>query len=434
MPYLIKRGKRYSYKRRVPNSLREHDHREHVVIPLKTDSESLAHQKSIVVNEHIERYWEELIHSTSVHTAERFKKVSNICALLNFTYKSTLALSEDTLPTLINRLTVLEQVKSEPMHVEAIMGGADVPTICISQAMEKYWKISNHELLNKSPDQIRKWKNPRKKAIKNFIAVCGDKELTELQRDDLVQFRDWWIHRIETEGRAVNTVNKELGFFKSVVEKMNDHVKLNIDTDWLFRNYSLKKQRSGKREPFENDFIQNEMLNTKYHTGLIEEAKYILYSLADTGARPAEIINLMPEDILLECHIPHIKIRPRKNRQLKTPYSERDIPLVGCALWAFQQMSEGFPHYRNMKSGSDNLSATLNAHLRRRKLLPSTKHTLYSLRHSFQDRLTNIGVPDRIQVQLMGHKFADRIEYGNGANLEKKQEWLLKICFKPPAS
>jgi len=51
--------------------------------------------------------------------------------------------------------------------------------------------------------------------------------------------------------------------------------------------------------------------------------------------------------------------------------------------------------------------------------IPTQQHTIYSLRHSFQDRLLPVNTPDRIQADLMGHKF-NRPQYGEGATLAHK--------------
>ena len=171
------------------------------------------------------------------------------------------------------------------------------------------------------------------------------------------------------------------------------------------------------------------MLDPHYHTEINSEAKYLLYALAETGARPAELVGLVPEDIHLDVEIPYLSIRSNHIRQLKTAYSERDIPLVGVALHAFEQCPNGFEHYRSKKSGADNFSASMNKHLRSKGLLPMVGQSVYSLRHSFQDRLTQHNVLDRIQAQLMGHRFG-RPAYGEGANLKQKQEILEQICFK----
>lgn len=80
------------------------------------------------------------------------------------------------------------------------------------------------------------------------------------------------------------------------------------------------------------------------------------------------------------------------------------------------------------RDNPDVLSTYLNKYLRANDLLPSEKHSVYSLRHSFQDRLLAVNAPDRVQAELMGHKFG-RPRYGDGATLKMKSDWLKKICF-----
>ena len=50
--------------------------------------------------------------------------------------------------------------------------------------------------------------------------------------------------------------------------------------------------------------------------------------------RLGEAIGLLKSDIVLEAKIPHINLKPHPWRRLKTPGSERQIPLVGSSLWA----------------------------------------------------------------------------------------------------
>ncbi len=92
-------------------------------------------------------------------------------------------------------------------------------------------------------------------------------------------------------------------------------------------------------------------------------------------------------------------------------------------LQIFQKFPAGFPRYFDR---SESLSATVNKYLKESSLLPSDKHSLYSLRHSFQDRMTEVNMPCRVQCELFGHKF-NRPEYGSGPSLELKREWLEKI-------
>lgn len=104
----------------------------------------------------------------------------------------------------------------------------------------------------------------------------------------------------------------------------------------------------------------------------------------------------------------------------------RRIPLVGVAHWAMKQAPNGFARYADK---SDSASAAINKFLRSKHLFPSDKHTIYSLRHTFQDRIENIGASDRMQADLMGHEFG-RPKYGDGAEMKRRQELLDSIKLK----
>jgi integrase len=146
--------------------------------------------------------------------------------------------------------------------------------------------------------------------------------------------------------------------------------------------------------------------------------------MVNTGYRPSEGAELRHEDIRLDAEIPHISING-KYRKLKTRQSERIIPLVGVSLKAFRQCPEGFPRYRD----SPSLTAVINKHLRVHGLRETDKHTLYGLRHSFEDRLLAAGVDERIRRDLMGHKLENRERYGAGARLEQLYDVLSGVAI-----
>jgi integrase len=100
------------------------------------------------------------------------------------------------------------------------------------------------------------------------------------------------------------------------------------------------------------------------------------------------------------------------------------IPLTGVSLDAFRQFPEGFPRYRN----TANLSAVVNKFLRTNGLLETPRHSFYSLRHSFEDRMLAAGIDDRIRRDLFGHRL-DRERYGKGASLEHMAELVAGIAF-----
>jgi len=150
---------------------------------------------------------------------------------------------------------------------------------------------------------------------------------------------------------------------------------------------------------------------------------WCLFAFAETGAGFAEQTSLMLEDIHLETTIPYIDIKRRAGKSNKTAFRPRQIALVGFALDAFIACPNGFTDWIDEP---DALASVLGNFVRDKGLFPSEKHTLYSLRHSFHDRLTDIDTPDHVQAELMGHTFG-RQAYGKGPTLAKKLEWTQKI-------
>ena len=116
--------------------------------------------------------------------------------------------------------------------------------------------------------------------------------------------------------------------------------------------------------------------------------------------------------------------------EMKTDQSRRDIPPVGVALMAMRERPDGFPRYRDKP---DSLSVLVNKALETRGLRPEAGQSPYSLRHTFEDRLTAADAPDKIIASLMGHKWS-RPRYGVGPSLEHKRDWLNRIAFASPST
>lgn len=145
--------------------------------------------------------------------------------------------------------------------------------------------------------------------------------------------------------------------------------------------------------------------------------------MVNTGCRPSEIAALTPDTIHLKDNVPHISIEP-VGRQLKSRRARRRIALTGVSLEAMRGFPNGFPRYRH-KAG---LSGAANKFLRENGLLESDRHSLYSLRHAFEDRLLAAKVDERVRRDLMGHRLT-REEYGDGATLDYQREILAPLAF-----
>lgn len=420
MQYVMKIGEHYYYNRRPPEIVWEFDRRKVVRVALKTDSKRLALRKAVMFNEQMEAYWQNLITENKAHTNSVFRKTVRIARQMGFIYQPMAVVTKLPEQEIIDRILVLEN--ATPKQVEAVLGGRPEPAITVRQALERFWNYSKDRTINKTESQYRKWKNPRIKAVENFVAQNGDMDMKQITREHTWIFRDWWIERIKADNKNPASANKDFIHLKDVLQTVSDHEKLELDISHLFKKIMLETRFTQARLPFKTEEILSILQSDKLQN-MNEEARYFLLVAAETGARPSEIVGLLPEDIRLDAEIPHISITDRKERPLKTPHSQRDIPLLGYALEAFKAMPNGFPKYRDK---ADHLSGTVNKFLRENKLLPTEKHSVYSFRHSFQDRILSVNAPDRVQAELMGHKF-HRPKYGDGATLILKCEWLNKI-------
>ena len=189
-----------------------------------------------------------------------------------------------------------------------------------------------------------------------------------------------------------------------------------------FEGVRIAGERHNPRIAYEVEFVRENFLAGQRLVGMNAEARAIVRMVAATGMRPSEVAALTAPRIILDAAIPHVQIRP-ESRQLKTRQSARDMPLVGVGLDVMREFREGFGRYRD---NPDTLSATVNKALGVAGLRPTPAHTLYSLRHTFKDRLIALEAPERVQDALMGHAVRG-IEYGSGPSLAQRAEWLARV-------
>ena len=103
-----------------------------------------------------------------------------------------------------------------------------------------------------------------------------------------------------------------------------------------------------------------------------DDIRWLIALLSDTGRRLAETAGLAKDDVFLDAKIPYVRLCERPWRPLKTKSSERDVPLVGAALWAAKRAYESspneylFPRYCSHKGcKADYASNSLNKWLRK---------------------------------------------------------------------
>ena len=448
--YLVRRGGVWQHRRRVPKCLAAQLGTAEIRISTKARDRTEALRAAAQISAALETQWSALICvvPSSDDAATRFQAATATAETLGVTDRPATEIAASRLEDLLSRIEKLAQpldrlagsaaavpvaaptptgapaiataLTPAPTIVSAVLGGAGKPELTLSTLVDAYQKLASDQTIGKSEKQLKQWKGKHQRAIDTLIGRIGDKPLAEITRDDALDFRDWWIARIKNEGYTRNSANKNFGALAGMMRTVAEAFRLDLSLP--FKGVRIAGAKYTRRQAYEPDFVRQYFLAAATIGGLNAEATAIVRIVALTGMRPSEIVALEGPRIRLDDAIPHLQIRPDA-RQLKTGASERDMPLVAQALEIMRVYPQGFPRYR---PSADSFSAIANKCLGTAGLRPTRAHSVYSLRHSFKDRMIAVGVPERIQDELMGHTLKG-MPYGNGSTLKHRAEWMAKI-------
>ena len=379
------------------------------------------------LNRELEAHWRALIGSSLDDEMSRYELARQRVRALGFDFldmPDLIARPSQAVVERVEGLATTGLLQQDPAACAAVLGAVKKPVFPLSRLQQEHEAIVGDEIKDKSPEQLRIWRTERIRCVQNFVGVVGDKPVTELTEDDGVAYVDWWRDRVVSGETNAKTGNKDIGQLSRMLKDVRIRKRHKIPD--IFKDLRLRGETEKSRVPFENEFIRRQFLGGALN-GLNEEARNVLYVMIETGMRPSEIVNLQEQTIHLDAPIPFVEILP-DGRQLKTVDSKRQIPLVGVALEAMRRQPKGFPRYRDKSSG---MSGTLNKYLKENGLRPTSEHTVYSLRHSFKDRLIAVQAEDSLIDSLMGHR-TGKPKYGKGPSLELKLKFLEEIAFTCP--
>jgi len=363
--YLMCKGGVYYFTRHVPNDLQKHYETPRIVICLKTRSKNAALKASRSIAAKLDDFWLQM-------------RIANM--------------KVPALNKLAQKLTQNTSISSTPK---------------LSDALENYCTLKG---INKG----RLFFVAAKRNIGYVIECLGDHAIDAYSSSDAAKLRDWLIKR----KLASSSIKRIFSTIRAVFNLTIQEQGLNCAN--AFANTFLPSDERPKREVISCENIKHIQ---QLCLSIADERRLLIALISDTGMRLSEALGLVWDDIQLEHLWPHIDLKPHSWRHLKTHSSKRLIPLVGAALEAVNLMHCQKDNRFLFKSYADedgckgnSCSATLNKWLK--QYTPNA--VIHSFRHSFRDRLRNLGTETELIDQLGG--WSNRTvgqSYGVGYNLEQ---------------
>ncbi|EEB86509.1 DUF6538 domain-containing protein [Roseobacter sp. GAI101] len=351
------------------------------------------------------------------------------------TYRPVDEIAQGSLARILEGIEALRP-NDPPEAAVALLGGAEAPSLRLSQLVDEVERIRTHDNRFKSPEQIRLWRNPRLRATKNLQAAIGeDIEVAKIDNGTALRHRSWWRKKMAQSGQSADTANKDFSNMAGMLSAYFEDI-LMIDAPRPYAGITIRDRHAvkGRKLEMPHSWIVEHWLQPGALARLNDEARDILLMSIETGGRQSEIVDLPPGAIVLDAEIPHILISNTEGehrREIKNVISTREMPLVGLALAAARRNPDGFPRYR----GKSSYSAAVNKYLRQNGLLPSPKHTIGGLRHAWEQRLKAIGIETDDRGEMMGHSVGaarKREVYGDAMVLARKFELSQRIMLPVP--
>jgi integrase len=313
-----------------------------------------------------------------------------------------------------------------PAEAEALRLANERPEtrrVLLTDCLERY--LTEH----KRGQDIRFTRDARR-AIGIVTQTLGDLPLDAYTRDGARAVRD-----VLSIGHSTATIRRRLGSISAIFNL--GRREFDIQTSNPFEKMQITREGldATKRLPFSNEELARISAACRKTD---DDIRWIVSLQLATGARLAEIVGLRREDVFLDHEVPHIWIRPHEalGRSLKTPGSERLVPLLGIGLWAAERAMGGtvkdmgwlFPRYaRDIDIRATHASNTINKWLSESLGIQKTTH---SLRHSMKDLLRDAGISEEVSKQLLGHgsrSISD--QYGSGFTLPRLAEAMKKASL-----
>ncbi|SCX32054.1 hypothetical protein DSM25558_5371 [Agrobacterium sp. DSM 25558] len=147
----------------------------------------------------------------------------------------------------------------------------------VSDIWKLYLQHNEAGLTGMSPNQMRKHKISRERAIRYFNDFIGDRELHSIDRADTIRFRDWWVRKIKDEKLKASSANRSFADIAGMHDIIDDGLHTQFHKAWeKIRIKETNATNLDKRPPFPLHGSKKKILAPGALDGLNAEGKAII--------------------------------------------------------------------------------------------------------------------------------------------------------------
>ncbi len=271
----------YRYYRRVPMEVSHLDKRAHVKKSLKTKNHKDALERAESIHKASEAFWRALLEGKgAVGATEEYEAAVRAAQSMGFTYKPVGDVAQIDIAELERRFKIAEQNFDISQTItDGVLGTASEPRPHISDVWKLYTHHNEAGLTGMSPNQLRKHKVSRERALRYAREVLGDIELSAIQRAGSIRFRDWWVQKIKSEKLKAYSANRSITDIAGMLSVIDDALQTEFHKPWeKLRIKETNATKLGKRPPFPVAWIKEKILADGALDGLNDEGKAIIMS------------------------------------------------------------------------------------------------------------------------------------------------------------
>lgn len=347
---------------------------------------------------------------------------------------------------LLSRIEAIASLDPSSAAVPAALGAIDLPDSTLEEMALRMPELKEAEIQAKNSRQRREWLGNYKRAARDFAARIGKRTVLTISEQDAADYEDFWKKRAKSGAVTTNYANKQVRYVRQLIDAHFEDIRLpkskriNVFQDMRVEKLAHEDDDVRKKLPLPELWIKDRLVQDRILEGLDQEASDIAIIAAVCGCRASEIYDLPEADIHLDDPIPHLMLQVVREgpdrRQLKGPASKRAVVLLGPGLEAMRRHPRGFTQYR----GKATYSGKVNGFLRDNGLFPplpedkkDDRYVISGTRHSFEDRMGKVGMPNEERAYLMGHSIGrvrGRPVYGSDLDLRIRALLQEMITFE----